>query len=283
MFAAMMMTVALAASPMPQRSQGPLELAPGTRYDPAVPSMKAVLNYDVGDAISTPDQIVTYLKALHAAAPDRTRLVEYGRTWEDRPLYVLVIGAPARLAKLDDVKRDLRRLADPRGLAPADAERLVTTLPVVVWLMHAVHGNEITSSDAALAEAYHVLAAQGDSRVEAIFRETILLIDPLQNPDGRARFIATNQQGRAAVPDPEPASAEHDEGWPGGRSNHYLFDIVTGWPSPRWKHEAARAWAWTGTLTLLRICTRWEANRRTILRRRPSHRIRTSRQLNAPG
>jgi hypothetical protein len=129
------------------------------------------------------------------------------------------------MARLDAVKADLRRLADPRGLSAAEADRLVAELPAVTLLMHAVHGNEISSSDAALAEAYHLLAAQGDADADLVRRESLVLIDPLQNPDGRARFIAQNQLGRAATPDPEPVSAEHDEPWPGGRGNHYLFDM----------------------------------------------------------
>ena len=123
----------------------------------------------------------------------------------------------------------LQRLADPRGLASAEADALIARLPVVMWLMHAVHGNEISSSDAALAEAYHLLAARGDAAVDLILRESIVLIDPLENPDGRARFVFQNLQGEAAVPDAEPASAEHDEPWPGGRSNHYLFDMNRDW------------------------------------------------------
>ena len=100
---------------------------------------------------------------------------------------------------------------------------------MVTWLSHGVHGNEISSSDAALFEAYHLLASQGDADVDAVMRESIVLIDPMQNPDGRARFIFQNLQGRAAVPDPTPYNAEHDEPWPGGRSNHYLFDMNRDW------------------------------------------------------
>jgi hypothetical protein len=95
--------------------------------------------------------------------------------------------------------------------------------------MHAVHGNEISSSDAALVEAYHLLAAVGDPGADAARTHAVVLIDPLQNPDGRARFVAQNLLGRAAAPDPEPLSAEHDEPWPGGRSNHYLFDMNRDW------------------------------------------------------
>ncbi|MBP1635743.1 MAG: Zinc carboxypeptidase, partial [Acidobacteria bacterium] len=97
------------------------------------------------------------------------------------------------------------------------------------WLMHSVHGDEITSSDAALGEAYHLLAARGSEAVDTILRESIVLIDPLQNPDGRARFLSHNLQGAAAAPDPDPVAAEHDEPWPSGRSNHYLFDMNRDW------------------------------------------------------
>ena len=205
------------------------ELSPGTRYDAKIPTLEAVLGWDFGERITPPDGIVAYLKALHAAAPDRTRLVEYARTWEGRPLHVLILGSPERIANLDAVKQGLQRLADPRGLDQAEADRLVREMPSVVWLMHAVHGNEISSSDAALAEAYHLLAAQGDAGADAIRRDALVVIDPLQNPDGRARFVQANLAGEAATPDANPASLEHDEPWPGGRSNHYLFDMNRDW------------------------------------------------------
>lgn len=209
---------------------GPLPpLAPGVRYDAKIPTLEQAIGHATGARISSPEAITRYLQALQAAAPDRTRLVEYARTWEGRPLHVIAIASADRLARLDQVKAGMKRLADPRGLAAAEAETLIKTLPVVTLLMHAVHGNEISSSDAALAEAYHLLAAQGDPQVDLILRESIVLIDPLENPDGRARFVFHNLLGQAAVPDDEPASAEHDEPWPGGRSNHYLFDMNRDW------------------------------------------------------
>jgi hypothetical protein len=204
-------------------------LAPGTRYDPRIPTLKAVTGHDFGEEITPPPEIVAYLRALHAAAPDRTALVEYARSWEGRPLHALVIGSPERMAKLDAIKADLRRLADPRGLSAAEAERLVSELPAVTALLHGVHGNEISSAGAAMAEAYHLLAAQGDPVVDLVLRESIVIIDPAQNPDGRARFVFQTRLGRAATPDPEPLAAEHDEPWPGGRSNHYLFDLNRDW------------------------------------------------------
>jgi hypothetical protein len=196
-------------------------LAPNTTYDPAIPTLKAVLGHEPGAAITTPDEVARYLEALAKAAPDRTRLVQYATTWEGRPLHYLIVAAKERIARLDEVKRGLQVLAS----GTAEADTLVADLPVVVWLLHGIHGNEISSSDAALAEAYHLLAARGNADVDVTLKEALVIIDPMQNPDGRQRFVTQNLLGRAMHPDPNPQSAEHDEPWPGGRVNHYLFDM----------------------------------------------------------
>ena len=196
-------------------------LAPNVTYDSAIPTLKSVVGHEPGAAITTPEDVGRYLDALAKAAPDRTRLVRYATTWEGRPLSYLIVGSAERIAKLDDIKRGMQALAS----GGADAAKLIPSLPVVVWLIHGVHGNEISSSDAALQEAYHLLAARGHADTDLTLREAIVIIDPMQNPDGRQRFVTTNLLGRAAEPDPEPSSAEHDEPWPGGRSNHYLFDM----------------------------------------------------------
>jgi hypothetical protein len=221
-----MKSVALALfvclSAVPAAAQG---LWPGVTYDPAIPTLKAVVGHEPGEAISTPDDVWRYMDALAKAAPDRTRVVEYAKSWEGRPLKYMVIGSPARLGKLDEVKRGMQTLAS----GAADADRLLADLPVVVHLIHGVHGNEISSSDAALAEAYHLLAARNNADVDITLRDAIVLIDPMQNPDGRQRFVTSNLLGRAVEPDPNPQSAEHDEPWPGGRVNHYLFDMNRDW------------------------------------------------------
>ena len=207
----------------------PRVLDPSTAYDPKIPTIKQVLGYDHGDEITSPENVAAYLKALSAAAPERTRLVEYARSWEGRPLWIFVVGSADRMAKLDSIKAGLKKLADPRATTAAEREELIKTLPVAVWLLHGVHGNEISSSDASLAEAYHILAAKNDAGVDGILAQSIVIIDPMENPDGRARFLFQNLQGRASRPDPEPISAEHDEPWPGGRANHYLFDMNRDW------------------------------------------------------
>jgi hypothetical protein len=230
MLIAMLMAV-LSAAPAPQAPPAPIALSPGTQYDSRIPTLAQVIGHDYGDAISTPEEIAAYFKALEAASSGRLTLVEYGRTYEGRPLHVAMIGDPRWVspAGRERLRAALAALADPRGGRPAQEEEILRNVPVVVWMLHSVHGNEISSSEAAMAEAYHLLAAQGDPKVEAVLRGAVVMIDPLQNPDGRARFIASNQQGSGPRPNGDPAAIERDEPWPGGRPNHYLFDMNRDW------------------------------------------------------
>ena len=218
-----MLTLALAA--LVQLPPATQVLPAGTAYDPAIPTLEQVAGHDFGEEITPPDEVIAYLEALAGAAPERARLVRYAESWEGRPLVALVIASPEHIARLEELKADFARFSDPRTLGDAEAERLIAELPVVTALMHGVHGNEISSSGAAMAEAYHLLAARGDAAVDLILSESVVLIDPLENPDGRARFVFHNTMARSRWPDPAPWSAEHDEPWPGGRVNHYLFDL----------------------------------------------------------
>jgi hypothetical protein len=225
----------------------PHPLSRDAAYDPDIPTPWAVLGHDPSERITPPEEIVRYFEALADAAPERTRLVRYAETWQGRPLVLLAIGGPERMAAVDAVQEGLARLADPRGLGPDEAARLVADLPVVTALAHSVHGNEITPAGSSMVTAYHLLAATGDPEVELILRESIVLIDPVQNPDGRARFVAENQLGAAFRPDPDPVAAERDHPWPGSRSNHYLFDLNRDWfahtqPESSGKVRAFLAW-----------------------------------------
>ncbi|GMV06628.1 MAG: deacylase/carboxypeptidase superfamily protein [Gemmatimonadota bacterium] len=219
------MLSALALAALVQVPPPAQPLSPGTTYDPAIPTLEQVAGHGFRDEITAPEDVIRYFEALHEAAPDRTRLLRYAESWEGRPLVVMVLGTPERIAGLDALKEDLRRLNDPRGLSQTDADALLARLPVVTMVLHGIHGNEISSSGAAMAEAYHLLAARGDADVELVFRESLVLIDPMENPDGRARYVAANRQAASRWADADPVAAERDEPWPRGRGNHYLFDL----------------------------------------------------------
>jgi hypothetical protein len=198
-------------------------------YDAEIPDTSVVLGHGFGEEITTPENAIDYLRALEAAAPDRVRVIDYATSWEGRTLAYAVIAKPETLARLDSLKDDLARLADPRGLDDTERDRLIAETPAVVWLSYGVHGDEISSTDAGLRTAYHLLAALDDPTVEMILENTVIIVDPTQNPDGRARFVHSFTAARGLVEDESRFSAEHDQPWPGGRVNHYLFDMNRDW------------------------------------------------------
>ncbi|MFY9343324.1 MAG: M14 family zinc carboxypeptidase [Planctomycetota bacterium] len=140
-----------------------------------------------------------------------------------------MVGTEANLARLPAVRAGMRALADPRGLPDAAAETLVKDLPAVAWLANCVHGDEPSGTDAALLVLYHLLAARGDPVVTAVLEQCVVLVDPLQNPDGRDRFVHSTRGARGRWPDATPLGAEHSQPWPGGRVNHALFDMNRDW------------------------------------------------------
>ncbi len=202
---------------------------PGADYDPAIPTVKDVLGFEAGERITTPSDILRYVEALQAAAPDRVTITEYARSWQHRPLIYVVISSPENIANLDTIKANMQRLGNPAETTRAEADAIIADQPAVTWLSYAVHGNEISPADSAIVTAYHLLAARNDERVNRILEDTVVVIDPLQNPDGRARFIHNYEGDLGLEPDPDRLSAEHNERWPGGRSNHYLFDLNRDW------------------------------------------------------
>lgn len=213
----------------------------GVTYDPAIPTTESVLGYEWGERIFSPEEITLYIRRL-AEVSDKVELVRYGETWEGRPLHYLIVSSPENLARRDAIRQANHALAAGEA-APETAE----TLPATVWLIYGIHGNEISSPNAALLVAYHLAAAQGNPLVDQILENCLVLIDPLQNPDGRSRFVHYYEQTRGRWPDPDPQAAEHNETWPGGRTNHYLFDMNRDWfaltqPETRGKVKVYLEW-----------------------------------------
>jgi len=208
-------------------------------FDPAIPTLSEVIGHEPGERITSPDEANRYQRALVEAAPDRVRMVQYAQSWEGRPLHYLVFSSPQNMAQLDAIQSDLANVAAGRASNGS-------ALPVT-WLAYGVHGNEISSTDAALMMAYHLLAAPSDPRVAQILSESIVVLDPMQNPDGRARFVDHFRGAVGIEPAADRQAAEHDETWPSGRVNHYMFDLNRDWftlsqPETRGKIAAIRQW-----------------------------------------
>lgn len=199
------------------------------RHDPEIPDAVDGLGHEFGAEITPPEDAIAYLRALEDAAPDRIRVFDYAESWQGRTLAYAVIARPEILADLDAVRANLARLNDPRGVPQGELDRLIAETPPVVWLSYGVHGDEISSTDAGLRTAYHLVSAVDDPMVETILDNTIVIVDPVQNPDGRARFVHGFEQTRGIEADDYRYAAEHDQPWPGGRFNHYLFDMNRDW------------------------------------------------------
>lgn len=221
------------------------DLWPDTRYDPEIPTIKEVLGHEIGNNIANIAEITRYMEALTEAAPDRMRLFEYATSWEGRKLIYVAIGSPDIIESLDAHGDAMAQLSDSRKTNRAQADALIENLAAPVWLGYGVHGNEISSCEAAMFTAYHLLAAKNDPVVDEILKNTLVFIDPSQNPDGRDRFVNHFRQEQGRFTDEHRLAAVHNEPWPGGRTNHYLFDLNRDWfsmtqPETRGKVSALR-------------------------------------------
>ena len=202
---------------------------PRADYDPSIPTIEKVLGYQPGERITWHSDTLRYFEALAKAEPKRVALTHYAKSWEGRQLYYVVISSPENSEQLDNIKQSMQQLADPRKTKRKQAEQIIQSLPAVVWLSYGVHGNEISPTEAAMLTAYHLLASKGDARVADMLENAVVIIDPLQNPDGRDRFTHNYEIAKGLLPDPDPLSVEHNEPWPSGRSNHYFFDLNRDW------------------------------------------------------
>jgi hypothetical protein len=201
---------------------------PDADPDPAIPTPESLLNFPLGSRAATSAEIERCLRQWTNAVPLRTRLVEYARSHEGRSLFYFVLTSPRNHARLNEIQSDLGRLGDPRNLSEAETTRLVDSLPAVAWLGYCIHGDETEGSDAALAVIHHLLA---DRRPETarLLEDIVVILDPLQNPDGRDRYLKMIAEHRGTTPNVDQQSLLHSGYWPRGRMNHYLFDLNRDW------------------------------------------------------
>ena len=199
-------------------------LPPGVTYNPAVPKPKDIIYHEVGEWHVTHDRLVNYMKAVAAAAPDRVKLETIGYTYEGRPQVLLIITSPGNQKRLEEIRQQHLLLSDPAKSASVNTENM----PIVVWIGHSIHGNEPSGANSSLLEAYYLAAAQG-KEIEDLLENVVLLFDASFNPDGLQRFSTWANQHKSKNLVTDPNSREFNEVWPGGRFNHYWFDINRDW------------------------------------------------------
>ena len=198
---------------------------PGTEsYDDAIPTPQEVIGHQIGTRHTRPAQVVDYFQAV-AEASDRVALRSHGRTYEGRRLIHAIVTDPTNHNNLEQIRQANRQtVLQPGQVSDADLENR----PAVVLQGYSIHGDEASGTEAAILFLYHMAAGNGPS-VEAALENAVTLVDPMFNPDGRDRFVDWANGNRGGTPTADPQDREHNQPWPGGRTNHYWFDLNRDW------------------------------------------------------
>ena len=220
-------------------------LEPNLPYADDIPSPSEHLGYELGTEFTIYAHTVDYLETL-AAASDRITVSSYGKTHEGRPLIYLTVTSAENQDRIDDIREANVRLSEPETLSSSERNRLLEEHPVVVSYSYNIHGNEASSTEAAMQVAYRLAAAQDDATAQ-LLDDSVLLIWPTINPDGRDRYVYWYKSMKRNVVATEPDDIAHDEPFPQGRTNHYWFDLNRDWvwgvhPEMRGLIEAYQAW-----------------------------------------
>ncbi|MEM6472521.1 MAG: M14 family metallopeptidase, partial [Planctomycetota bacterium] len=178
--------------------------------------------FELGSRHLRHHQLVDYARYL-ARKSDRVALLPYGQTHGLRPLLVLMITSDADSLDLDAIRKDRRKLAS--GRAKKDS---LDDQKVVGYFGYCVHGDEASAANAFPAIAYYLAAARNDA-VDDLLKQSVLLLDPALNPDGVDRFANWVNENRGRYANPSAIDREHNQPWPGGRTNYYWFDLNRDW------------------------------------------------------
>ncbi|MGN6186866.1 MAG: M14 family zinc carboxypeptidase, partial [Thermoanaerobaculia bacterium] len=201
-----------------------------------VPTPEEFLGYKMGERFTPHHRILDYFEEL----TKRSNLVtmqQIGETYEGRPLVIATITSERNRARLDEIKRNAAALVRGEG----DPSSIVANQSAIVWLAFGVHGNESSSAEASMSVASTLLREPEFTRM---LDNLVVIIDPLENPDGRERYITWFHRTRGVKPNANPASAEHAEPWPGGLYNHYLIDMNRDWAFQSQRETQARVAAY---------------------------------------
>ncbi|WP_240911312.1 M14 metallopeptidase family protein [Yeosuana marina] len=187
------------------------------------------LGYELGTQFSRHHQVVDYFKYVSDEMSTNVKLVQYGETNERRPLYVTYISSEDNIKNLEQIRNNNLKNA---GVIEGDS---TPSNIAIVWLSYNVHGNEASSSEASMKTLYALLTKKKD-----LLKNTIVIIDPCLNPDGRDRYVNWFNRTASTPFNSDQQASEHNEPWPGGRPNHYLFDLNRDWVWGTQKETQAR-------------------------------------------
>ncbi|MDA9357188.1 M14 family zinc carboxypeptidase, partial [Flavobacteriaceae bacterium] len=191
-----------------------------TSLDKNIPTPESVIGHPIGKWHITHDKLVEYMKKL-ASSSERITIEERGNTFEDRPLILLTITSKENHENINEIQKNHINQTNVNKTPN-------TNTPLVVYQGFSIHGNEPSGSNSALLLAYYLAASNNDSTKE-LLKNTIILLDPSFNPDGLQRFAYWANTNKNINLNPDPNDREYNEVWPGGRTNHYWFDMNRDW------------------------------------------------------
>lgn len=193
-----------------------------------IQSPSEFLGYKLGEQFTPHYRVVEYYKYL-ASVSKNIKLQDYGKTNEGRPLFLAFVGSDSNISRLEEIRKNNMSLTGIKdGLNTLKPAGVLKNQPVLVWFSYNVHGNESVSTEASLQTVFDLLDPE-NARTQAWLKNTLVILDPCLNPDGRERYVNFYNPIKNLVPDALPFAREHMEPWPGGRANHYYFDLNRDW------------------------------------------------------
>ena len=192
------------------------------KYNDGIPKPKEILGFNVGDWHINHDKLIDYLTKLSESSK-RIKIENRGYTYENRPLILLTITSEKNHSRLEELRKNHINILN-KSLSQNNLKKM----PAVVYQGFSVHGNEASGSNAAVLLAYY-LASSEDEKVLELLDNLIILLDPSLNPDGLQRFSQWVNSQRSYIKNPDSYEREYNEIWPGGRTNHYWFDLNRDW------------------------------------------------------
>jgi len=216
-----------------------------TAFAQDIRSPEKFLGYKLGEQFTPHYKIVEYFRYIAQAAKN-VKLEQYGTSNEGRPLIAVFVASDENIGRLEEIRQNNLRLAglgEVSGISSSSSEKPSVTAapntPVICWMSYNVHGNEPASSETAMQVLFD-LVDPANQQTKVWLKNTVVVIDPCLNPDGRERYINFYNSVRGALPDANPSAREHSEPWPGGRINHYYFDLNRDWAWQTQKESQAR-------------------------------------------
>lgn len=209
------MTLLLLLIPVVNAVELEYYLPNSSQYITDIPTPKSTLGYQVGEWHVRPEQIERYFYQLAEKSP-RVKLEIYAYSHEKRPLFLAYISSEENIKNLESIRQQHLKMEKQ------------TNRPSVSWMGYSVHGNEASGSNASLLFAYHMAAATDKQTLDQLDNQ-IIIVDPMINPDGLARFAHWANMYKSKNPNSDPNTKEHNEVWPQARTNHYWFDLNRDW------------------------------------------------------